>query len=124
MTVPVVSPSYLATIHELFDQYKQCMKQGRAMEELAYIMLVGEADPASAAYVRMREEFRQRHGDDGFTNAVRDATYATLAVAQAAGKDHAWYQARAQAYAGLATMEFTKAAAIMADITRMTDAIS
>lgn len=110
-------------IIELHSQYRQCMKQGRTMEELAYVMLVGEADPASEAYVRMRAEFRERHGNDGFNNAVRDATYATLAVAQAAGKDHAWYQARAQAYAGLATMEFTKAAAIMADIRRLQEAV-
>lgn len=108
-------PERVERLNELLNLYTQTMRNGNMLRNKAAEMR-GLADQAADDYTRMRDEYRDRHGWDGWSNTVNDTKYSGLNVAQAAIKDNQWYMQRAQTYSSEAAMYYAQATAIMGNI--------
>lgn len=106
------------TLSALHEMYRLEIKQGTDLQATAWKHWK-DAEQAAKDYVAMRAEFRSRAGNDGHGDATNDYKYSQYKEPQTAGKDNAWYMTRAQTAALLATMHFTKASAIQAEIHRL-----
>lgn len=99
------------------EMYLEAMRQGTAYEREAYRCLK-EAEQAFRDAGDMKAEGRARAGSElgrmlpqhERATDVRTNSFKAVADAKA---DHVYYSGQAQMYAALATMKFTKAAALM-----------
>lgn len=104
--------------NQLWAEYKACMQRGTEYQRKATAMH-NESEPAAESYVEMRKDFRARSGNDGYGDATNDYKYSQYSDAKKAVGDNQWYMQRAIMFAGLAQMEFAKAAALMQNIVRI-----
>lgn len=102
-----------------WEEYTASMERGRDFQAKA-TQMVRESEPAAEGFGEMKAEFAgRRTWRSVFGRHVQDYTYSQFSEAQKAVKDNGWYMTRATMFAGLATMEFSRASALLAHVSRL-----